>query len=59
MTTNIIPGEIQNLSDEELELLLARLTDEELSDFMLALNEADRGRVAALAPVREDDFVSE
>lgn len=37
----------------------ASLTDEELADLMLALNEADRGRVAALTPVREDDFVSE
>lgn len=59
MTSAIIPGEIQNLSDEELELLLAGLTDEELAELTLALNEDDRGRIAALLPEREDDLVTE
>ena len=35
------------------------LSEEELSDLMLALNEADHGRVAALLPEREDDLVTE
>ena len=50
---------MQNLSDEELELLLASFTNEERAELALALNEDDRGRVAALLPEREDDLVTE
>lgn len=58
-TASIIPGIMSTMPDTELAALLADLTDEELAKLMLALNEVDRGRIAALLPEREDDLVTE
>lgn len=57
-TSTTIPG-IMSLNDTELAAFLADLTDEELAELTLALNEDDRGRIAALLPEREDDLVTE
>lgn len=59
MFTNIIPGEIPSISDEELSILITNLTDEELAVLALALNDEERERLAALVPNREDDLVRE
>ena len=47
MTTNIIPSEMQSISDEEFAILA------------LVLNDEERERLTALIPEREDDLITE
>lgn len=45
MTSSIIPGQMRYLSNDELKMLLFSLSDEELQDFLLALNDSDKKRL--------------
>lgn len=52
MTSSVIPGQMRYLSNEELKLYIASLSDEELDDLLLALNDADkRFLVDVLEPI--------
>lgn len=58
MTATSVPG-IMSLSDEELEALLATLSEDEIAAFAAGLDPEARNRVTAILNPSEDDFVTE
>lgn len=58
MTSEFIPG-IMSLSDEELQALLAELSEDEIAAFIAGLDPEVRNRVTSVLTPSEDDFVTE
>lgn len=58
ITATSIPG-IMSLTDEELQALLAELSEDELAAFIAGLDPEARNRVSAILEPDEDEFVTE
>ena len=59
MTATIVPGEVMSLTDEELEALLATLSEDEVAALIAGLDPEARNRVTSVLTPHEDDLVTE